>query len=361
MNDIVQSSDKFDFSMYADDTCLSICTNIELYDEILLTEIEKVNEWFSCNELLLNIDKTDYLMFGPRYNKNYVKGEHDMTELHSAVPAYLTDDVSDDCNKTELNTRGEFILKELHSITPQYLIQEHFETSDGTITIENNTVKYLGLHIDNVLNFNKHISITCCKIIRLVNSFWKCPIQDIKIKKQIYHALVESHLNYGILVYASNFSKHVASNDVKSGIPNNLTQLVVTQNKILRAIFRIPKYDRINNVYNDSSSLYKELGVLKLEDLYRYNLGLLTHNSIYSDIYPTRIKELFTLRTEIIDRNTRTNEMDLYYPTPKTMNTERKPSIAGSKLWNSLPEQLKSIKSLRKFKAELKKYLTRNY
>ena len=162
-------------------------------------------------------------------------------------------------------------------------------------------------------------------------------------------------------MYASNFSKHVTSSDARNSIPNNLTHLVVTQNKILRAIFRIPKYDRINNVYNDTSLLYKNLDVLKLEDLYRYSLGLLIHNSIYSPSYPTRIKELFTLRTDIIDRNTRTNEMDLYYPTPKTMNTERKPSIAGSKLWNSLPEQLKKIKSLHKFKTELKKYLTRNY
>ena len=296
-------------------------------------------------------------MFGPRYNMKYEKGEYDMTEFQTAVPAYPTND----CNNKALNTRGEFILKDLHSITPHYFIQEHFETADGNITVENDTVKYLGLHIDNLLKFNKHISITCCKITRIINNFWKCPIEDIKIKKQLYHALVESHLNYGILIYASNFSKYVTSVDVKNSIPNNLTQLVVTQNKILRAIFRIPKYDRINKIYNDTSSLYKILDVLKLEDLYRFNLAILVHNSLYSPNYPTRMKDLFTLRSDIIDKNTRTDEMNLYYPTQKSMNTERKPSIAGAKYWNSLPEQLKSIKSLHRFKLGLKKYITHNY
>ena len=71
--------------MYADDTCLSISCDRGVYDETLNIEIEKVNDWFNCNELLLNIEKTDYLMFGPKHNKNYIKGEYDLTELRKAL------------------------------------------------------------------------------------------------------------------------------------------------------------------------------------------------------------------------------------------------------------------------------------
>ena len=248
-------------------------------------------------------------------------------------------------------------------VTPVYFINEHFQTSDGTIIVENSSVKYLGVHIDNSLKFDRHIKITCCKISRMVNMFWKCPIQNIEIKKQIYHALVESHLNYGILMYASNFSKYLTEHN-DEGIdktPNNLKQLVVSQNKILRSIFQIPKYDRINKVYNNTSTLYKKLNVLKLHDLYLYNLGLLCHDAIYSPYCPSRISELFTLRTDIIERNLRTHELDLYYSPFKLLNTQRKPSIAGAIFWNSLPDCIKSTSSLRTFKLELKTYLNKNY
>ena len=365
MNDIVHSSSIFEFSMYADDTCLSICADRCKYDEILQTEIEKVNEWFNCNELLLNIDKTDYLMFGPTYNKNYIKGEHDMSELHTAIPAYLTDIEHfnvDASTKNELNLNGEFLLNELHHITPKYLIQEHFQTSDGTITIENTSVKYLGIHIDRDLKFKKHINITCCKINRMVNTFWKCPIQNIDIKKQIYHALVESHLNYGILLYAANYSKNVVNSDVvRNYTPNNLKQLVITQNKILRAILQVAKYDKNQNKYNATSPLYKQLGVLKLEDLYRYNLGILCHNSLYNHNSPVSMKERFTLRKDVVNKNTRTDDMDLYYQTTKFSKTQQKPSLAGAIFWNSLPALIKNIKSNSRFKLELKIYLSKNY
>ena len=65
-----------------------------------------------------------------------------------------------DDTKQGPDSRGEFILNDLHLITPKYLIQEHFQTNDGTITVENTSVKYLGLHIDNNLKFDKHINIT---------------------------------------------------------------------------------------------------------------------------------------------------------------------------------------------------------
>ena len=373
MNDIIQSSSIFEFSMYADDTCLSICTSENAYKQTLHNEIDKVNEWFNCNELLLNIDKTDYLMFGPNYHINRIKGEHDMTEAHDNLPHFLTDEDpyytltdtfehSVENDKKILNRIGEFLLNELHMIAPVYIMKEHFETSDDTIVVENSSVKYLGVHIDNNLKFDKYIRITSSKISRMVGMFWKCPIDNLEIKKQIYHALVESHLNYGILLYASNYSKYLTEHvECADKTPNNLKQLVVMQNKILRAIFRIPKFDKINKVFNSTSILYKKLNVLKLQDLYLYNLGLLCHDAIYSHECPARISELFTLRTDISKKTLRSHELDLYYPAFKSLNSQRRPSIAGAMFWNTLPGNIKSTSSLPTFKKELKLYLTRDY
>ena len=92
MNDIDESTNVFDFSMYADDTCLILGIKSLDYNETMKIELEKVVDWFSSNELLLNFDKTDYLHFGPHYNKTYIKGEYDLTELHCALPNYLFHD-----------------------------------------------------------------------------------------------------------------------------------------------------------------------------------------------------------------------------------------------------------------------------
>ena len=52
-------------------------------------ELQKVVDWFSSNELLLNFKKTDYLNFGPHFKNVFEKGEHDMTELHEIAPLFL--------------------------------------------------------------------------------------------------------------------------------------------------------------------------------------------------------------------------------------------------------------------------------
>ena len=116
MNDITHSSDTFDFSMYADDTCLILGVKTTNYDETMKTELENVVDWFSANDLILNFTKTNFLNFGPHYNKVYIKGEIDMTELHQVTPHYLLEDEFSepgDPDHIKLNAEGEFVLYEL--------------------------------------------------------------------------------------------------------------------------------------------------------------------------------------------------------------------------------------------------------
>ena len=69
--------------------------------------------------------------------------------------------------------------------------------------------------------------------------------------RQIYFALVQSYLSYGILVWG------FASDESKKPI-------ISLQNKIINVI-----YERDINL----SSKYKALDILKLEDLIKYNIG----------------------------------------------------------------------------------------
>ena len=68
-NDIVNSSRKFSFLMYADDT--TIYFNLEDFPAInreqeINRELEILNIWFQLNKLTLNVDKTKCMLFHKR-------------------------------------------------------------------------------------------------------------------------------------------------------------------------------------------------------------------------------------------------------------------------------------------------------
>ena len=68
--DIIESSTKFNFIMYADDTTLNSTlklfgdvTNIERLQHDISTEMNKVMRWLDLNILRLNVLKTKYMFF----------------------------------------------------------------------------------------------------------------------------------------------------------------------------------------------------------------------------------------------------------------------------------------------------------
>ncbi len=364
INDITNSSQKFDFSIYADDTCIILGIENKLYDETMKAELKKVVDWFSSNELLLNFDKTDYLHFGPHYKKVYNKGEYDMAELHEISPFYILEEPWDeylDPEPEELNRKGEFILQELHKVTPKFILDECIEMPDGTVVYEPNTVKYLGIHFNNRFMFNTHIDVLSCKINRIVGILWKSQHLTFEAKKMIYNGLVEAHLNYGIVTWASAFAKNITSTKIADQIPSCLQKIVKIQNKILRAIFRKPKYDKDARVHTSVTPLYKELNVLKLCDLYYYNLALLAHDYFHSNTLPEKLAETLHKQSDISGKSIRNTALNLYFKTPSNILTQRQPSVAIAAYWNYLPPTIKACKSKNIFKKKLKCYLLENY
>ena len=69
INDIVNSSNKLSFLMYADDT--TIYFNLEDFpalnrEQKINKELEKLNTWFQLNKLTLNVEKTKCMFFHKR-------------------------------------------------------------------------------------------------------------------------------------------------------------------------------------------------------------------------------------------------------------------------------------------------------
>ena len=82
------------------------------------------------------------------------------------------------------------------------------------------SVKHLGVHFDNHFELKKDIDILNCKISRLVGVFWKGEYLSFEAKQMVYAGLVEAHLNYGIVIWASAFAQNISSTQVSDHVPN---------------------------------------------------------------------------------------------------------------------------------------------
>ena len=73
INDLPNSSNLFNFLMYADDTTLYCCLeDIASEDKAhtLNIELERVHSWLNANRLTLNVNKTKYMLFCKRRNNH---------------------------------------------------------------------------------------------------------------------------------------------------------------------------------------------------------------------------------------------------------------------------------------------------
>ncbi len=125
INDIVNSSKVFEFAIYADDTALIIGIERSEYNDTIKYELQKVMNWFTCNDLLVNVDKTDYLHFGPNYSKVFIKGEFDMAKLLRLDPITFLCLTMPPIQTTLLLMKGEFILQNLHEVSCILLKRAH--------------------------------------------------------------------------------------------------------------------------------------------------------------------------------------------------------------------------------------------
>lgn len=152
VNDMKYSSSILKFIQFADDTTILFnCSDFDLLKSTLETEGNKVIEWLIANKLLINLTKTQSMLF------TFKRHDHLLS--------------------INLN---DIIIK------------------------EQNIVTFLGVVIDNKLSWRAHISHVCSKIsksiavIRILKF-----IYPKEILKMLYMSLIYSYLNYCNLIWGS--------------------------------------------------------------------------------------------------------------------------------------------------------------
>ena len=155
--------------------------------------------------------------------------------------------------------------------TPIPDIQLHFK--NNSVTVED-SVKYLGITIDARLNFDVYINILARKICRSLGV--------ITTHKQILPRKTLRSLHYTILIYPY----------LRCGITicektcvTHLKRLKSFQNKAFKAIAG-------GQYLDDLTAYYKQLKILKIEDLYTLEVDKLTHKFSRNKL-PSRFSSFF--------------------------------------------------------------------
>ena len=204
--------------VFADDTVFYVTENtLEACVHKVNILLTNLATWLENNKLIPNTDKTKLMLFSPR-------------------PVDFMPDI------TLCGTKLEWVTN----------------------------IKYLGIIIDNKLNFSLHSEEVHKKLCKLQGMMYSLstlvPRQTLMT---IYHSLIYSTITQNIIIWG--------------GIAEcNLERIKTTMNKILRIILRV-RYDHNNVPLMATNDMYKELRLLQFDDVHRYFLLKFIHTAFYKN------------------------------------------------------------------------------
>lgn len=219
---------------FADDTTFvcSANTKSEL-TETVNNELKKINDWFNSNYLTLHPDKSRVMVFG---NDNNINIKMNNIEIIK-------------CGKNNVEK----------------------------------TFNMLGIRLDQKLLWDSHINYIKSKISKGIYLLWKFRNSlDNRARLLIYHALIRSHLLYGISLWGG----------VKT---NSMSMLVKCQKKAIRGLFK-------GLVHTEP--ILKKFCLLSLQDEYKLEIMKMAWSYVQGKL-PNGIKD--SLETVDNHRNLRRN------------------------------------------------------
>ena len=273
INDLVNASQNLKYILFADDTNL-FCSGPNLKDlcDIVNTELNIISNWLNINKLTINISKTFYLIFTRRKLEN--------------ISISL-------CNQ-QLKRK--------------------------------NSIKFLGVIVDDKLCWREHINYICKKISKSIGIIRK--IKDSlneQSKIMLYYTMIYPYLQYCVAAWGA-------------ACPTHLKPLISKQKCIAKMI-------------------KSESSLLKLSDIYNLEVLKFMHSQIINNPNPIIS---FRQVLDIHNVNTR-NRHDLRPIHPNSELAKRFITYKGCLLWNNLPNYLKSFQNSTTFKINVKKHLLLPY
>ncbi len=236
-------------------------------------EVKSIFKWLQANKLSLNNDKTKLLIFDSKPNLDAILVE---------VKENLT------------------------------LVIREFKSK-----------KYLGLVVDNRLNFNEHIDYIKKKISKRIGAMYRSKgLLPLKYRKMFANALMLPHFDYLDIIWCRTFK-------------NKLNDLDVMYKKVAKIALDV-------DVREASAKVYKDMSWLPLH--LRRQLHLSTY--MYRILNGTCPKN-FVGKFNYISGGSRDGENCNLYTQKSRSHKEF--FYLGAKAWNIIPQQLRSSTSVKKF------------
>ena len=227
--------------------------------------------------------------------------------------------------------------------TPQQLAKttiEHIAVGNDQIQVVDH-VRNLGGWLDSNLSMDRHVNQICKKVnhnlhnIRQIRKYL-----NQSATETLVHSLITSHLDY--------------ANTIMFGMSQYLfDRLQRVQNNAARVVKGLRKYDSI-------SKTLIELHWLPVKARVDFKV-ILTVFKALNNAAPVYIRDMF-VRPDKPRYNLRKNSVrNLVIPRSYNKINDRALAIAGPRLWNSIPDELKDLSELELFKQKLKTHLFKMY
>ena len=206
---------------------------------------------------------------------------------------------------------------------------------DGNDVIPSKYVKNLGVYMDNFMVFDKHIDETYKKTMGILMYLNRIKNKlTLEMRTSIVQSLALSHINYCIKIWGT------------AGI-TQLQRIQKLQNFAAKIVMgNARKYDHATPIINS-------LQWLKVKQKLLFEISIFIYKILNGHL-PGWLLALTTVG-EISLVQTR-QQHKLIVPRTTTITGERNLAIRGPKLWNDLPQEIKSAPSFFTFKKKLKEH-----
>ena len=208
----------------------------------------------------------------------------------------------------------------------------HLKIRGSDLDVVNKT-KYLGVQVDNSLDWKEHIKTVSTKVSRAIGFLKHAKnILPIASLKTLYSSIVEPHFRYCCSVWGCCGT-------------TDIDQLQKLQNRAARIV--------TNSSFDaPSRPLIESLGWKTVREFIDQDSRLMVYKSI-NGLAPQYMSNLFTRNSTLSSRNLRNTKTDLKLPKKTTANGQKCFSYRGAKLWNSLSAEIKQAPSIAVFKQNI--------
>ena len=263
-----QVSKLLQFVIFADDTNIFYSgDNLNQLQEDINTEMNKLKLWFDRNRLSLNVKKTKFMLFDNSKTNTQIKVKIDGVEIER--------------------------------------VEE---------------IKFLGVTIDEKINWKSHIKHVQTKVSRSIAVINKAKtILDKKSLHTLYCSLVLPYFQYCVEIWGNNYV-------------TSLKAITTLQKRAIRIINKVGYLEHTN-------SLFIQSNLLKLADIVKYQTAQIMFKA-KNHLLPKNVQKLFGEQEG--DYNLRGKEQgNIKVCYRRTTGRSLFITNAGVELWNSFTVELK--------------------